>query len=158
MPKRGWVDGPRDEPSWSWRTVVDSVVPYLVQFFCCFLHSPRRQVWRTVIGTTVRRGSRFKVLQLLESGYWDHFSDLHDEPAGRTVISMTHLHNLRNPTLVRLPPLPSAASLRCHLRTVTSTTDRHKLRRWSLLHFSLKISAFSFRQISCKTKKNLYQN
>ena len=39
------------------------------------------------------------------------------------------------PHLVRLFHLPSAAALRCHLRTVTSTTDRHKLRRWSLLHF-----------------------
>ena len=34
-------------------------------------------------------GLRSKTLQLLESGYWDHFSDLHDEPAGRTVIAMT---------------------------------------------------------------------
>ena len=58
-----------------------------------------------------------------------------------------------SPHLVRLPHFPSATALRCHLRTVTSTTDRHKLRRWSLLHFSLKISAFSFRQISCKTKE-----
>ena len=119
---------------------------------------PRRQLWRTVISTMVRRGSRFKILQLLESGYWDHFSDLHDELAGRTVIAMTDRHNIRNPTLVRLPHLPWAASLRCHLRTVTCTTDRHKLRRWSLLHFSLKISAFSFGQISCKTKRNLYKN
>ena len=30
LPKRGWVDGPRDGPSWSRRTVVDSVVLYLV--------------------------------------------------------------------------------------------------------------------------------
>ena len=42
------------------------------------------------------------------------------------------------PHLVRLPHLPSAATLRCHLRTVTSMTDRHKLRRWSLLHFFAK--------------------
>ena len=81
-------------------------------------------------------------------------TNLQDGPSypWRTVTSFVIPH------LVRLPHLPSAASLRCHLRTVTSTTDRHKLRRWSLLHFSLKISAFSFRQISCKTKKNLYQN
>ena len=39
------------------------------------------------------------------------------------------------PHLVRLPHLPSAAVLGCHLQTVTSMTDRHKLRRWSLLHF-----------------------
>ena len=39
------------------------------------------------------------------------------------------------PQLVRLPHLPSTRALRCHLRTVMSMTDRHKLRRWSLLHF-----------------------
>ena len=39
------------------------------------------------------------------------------------------------PHLVRLPHLPSADALHCHLRTVASTTDRHQLRRWSLLHF-----------------------
>ena len=42
------------------------------------------------------------------------------------------------PHLVRLPHLPSAAALHCHLRTVTSMTDLHKLRRWSLLHFFAK--------------------
>ena len=62
------------------------------------------------------------------------------------------------PHLVKLPHLPSSSALRCILQNITSTTDRHKLRRWSLLHFSLKISAFSFWQISCKTKRNLYQN
>ena len=95
---------------------------------------------------------RSKTLQLLEYGYWDYFSKFHDEPAGRTITSFV------TPHLVRLPHLPLAAALRCHLRTVTTTTDRHKLLRLSLLHFSLKISAFSFGQISCKTKRNLYKN
>ena len=36
------------------------------------------------------------------------------------------------PHLVRLPHLSSAASLRCHLRTVTSMMDRHKLRNPTL--------------------------
>ncbi|TMW98274.1 hypothetical protein EJD97_004264, partial [Solanum chilense] len=67
-------------------------------------------------------GLRSKTLQLLEYGYWDYFSKLHDEPAGRTVTSFV------TPHLVKLPHLPSAAPLCCHLRTVTSTTDRHKLR------------------------------
>ena len=81
-------------------------------------------------------------------------TNLQDGPSEprRTVTSFVIPH------LVRLPYLPSAAALRCHLRTFTSTTDRHKLRRWSLLNFSLKISASSFGQISCKTKRNLYQN
>ena len=51
----------------------------------------------------------------------------------RTVTSFVTTH------LVRLPHLPSAAALRCHLRTVTGMTDRHKLRRWSLLHFFAQI-------------------
>ena len=72
---------------------------------------------------------RSKTLKLLKYGYWDYFSELHDEPAGRTVMNSVAPH------FVSLPHLPSAAALRCHLRTVTSTTDRHKLRRWSLLHF-----------------------
>ena len=39
------------------------------------------------------------------------------------------------PHLVRLPHLPSAAALRCHLWTILSTMGSHKLRWWSLLHF-----------------------
>ena len=58
-------------------------------------------------------------------------TNLQDGPSEqrRTVTSFVIPH------LVRLPHLPSAAALRCHLRTVTSTTERHKLRRWPLLHF-----------------------
>ena len=37
------------------------------------------------------------------------------------------------PHLVRLPHLPSPSALHCQLRTVTSMTDRQKLRRF--LHF-----------------------
>ena len=74
-------------------------------------------------------GLRSKTLELLEFGYWDYFSDLHDEPTGRTVVA---------PHLVRLPHLPSAAALRCHLRTVTGTTNRHKLRRWYFSVFLAK--------------------
>ena len=65
-------------------------------------------------------GLRFKILQLLESWYWDHFSDLHDEPAGRTVIAMTDRHNLRNPTLGQT--FTSSFS-GC---TMLPSTDRHK--------------------------------
>ena len=69
-------------------------------------------------------GLRSKTLELLEYGYWDYFSDLHDEPAGRTVMATTVRHAFRNPTLGQTSP-----------SSVTSMTDRHKLRRWSLLHF-----------------------
>ena len=58
-------------------------------------------------------------------------TNLQDGPSQprRTVTSFV------TPHLVRLPHLPSAATLRCHLQTITRMTDRHKLRRWSLLHF-----------------------
>ena len=48
------------------------------------------------------------------------------------------------PHLVRLPHLPSAAALRCHLRTVISSVGG------LFCISSLKISAFIFGQISCK--------
>ena len=44
-------------------------------------------------------GLRSKTLQLFEYGYWDYFSELHDEPAGWTVIDTTDRHKLRNATL-----------------------------------------------------------
>ncbi|TMW92951.1 hypothetical protein EJD97_012363, partial [Solanum chilense] len=93
--------------------------PILGHFFCCSLlpldgkcdgpSKARRSV----------EGLRFKILQLLESGYWDHFSDLHDEPAGRTVMAMTVRHKLRNPTLGQTS-LSSFSSC-----TTLPPTDRH---------------------------------
>ena len=77
-------------------------------------------------------GLRCKILELLEYGYWDYFSKLHDEPAGRTVRSSL------TPHLVRLPHHPSAAALCWHLRTIISMTDLHKLRMWYLCISSLK--------------------
>ena len=44
-------------------------------------------------------GLRSKTLELLEFGYWDYFSYLHNEPAGWTVMATTVRHALRNPTL-----------------------------------------------------------
>ncbi|TMW80996.1 hypothetical protein EJD97_012938, partial [Solanum chilense] len=49
-------------------------------------------------------GLRSKILELLEFGYWDNFSDLHDEPAGGTVMATTVRHALRNPTLGQNSP------------------------------------------------------
>ena len=65
-------------------------------------------------------GLRYQILQLLESGYWDHFSDLHEEPAGRTVIAMTDRHKLRNPTLGQNSPSSFSS-----FSTLTPT-DRHR--------------------------------
>ncbi|TMW85618.1 hypothetical protein EJD97_022805, partial [Solanum chilense] len=49
-------------------------------------------------------GLRSKTLKLLEFGYWDYFSELHDEPAGRTFMATTVLHALRNLTLCQTSP------------------------------------------------------
>ena len=65
-------------------------------------------------------GLHSKTLKLLEYGYWDYFSELHDEPAGRTVIDTTDRHGLRSPTLGQT--FPSSFSS-C---TTLPPTDRHK--------------------------------
>ncbi|TMW96775.1 hypothetical protein EJD97_006798, partial [Solanum chilense] len=65
-------------------------------------------------------GLRFKTLQLLESGYWNYFSELHDEPAGRTVIAKTDRHKLHNITIGQTFP-SSFSSF-----TTLPPTDRHK--------------------------------
>ncbi|TMW96487.1 hypothetical protein EJD97_007271, partial [Solanum chilense] len=73
-------------------------------------------------------GRHSKTLELLEYRYWDYFYDLHDDPGGSTVMATMLHHAFRNPTLGQTSHLPSAAALYCHLRTVTSMTDRHKIR------------------------------
>ena len=120
----------------SLRIVVVTTDPYLYNFFCCYSSLPS-----TASMTDRHRHngpSRVFVPKHFQS--WNlgtgitslnFMMNLQDGPSQtrRTVTSFVIPH------LVRLPHLPSAAALRCHLRTVTSTTDRHKLRRWSLLHF-----------------------
>lgn len=78
LKKTNWVDGSRNWTSWSRRTVMDFVIPCLWNFFCCSPHYPRRQVGRTVIGTTVRRASSFQNTSNLKYGYLDQLSELHD--------------------------------------------------------------------------------
>ncbi|TMW80820.1 hypothetical protein EJD97_014741, partial [Solanum chilense] len=65
-------------------------------------------------------GLHFKTLQLLKYGYWDHFFEFHDEPAGRTVIATMDRHKLRNPTLRQTSP-SSFSSF-----TMLQPTGRHK--------------------------------
>ena len=117
---------------------MDSVVPYLCNFFFWSFHYPRRHVWRIVIGTPVRRGSSFQNTSTLGIWVLDYFTKLDDEPVVRTIIDTTDRHKLRNPTLGQNSPSSFSSWLRCHLRTVKSMTDCHKLRRWSLLHFFAK--------------------
>ncbi|TMW89036.1 hypothetical protein EJD97_017730, partial [Solanum chilense] len=49
-------------------------------------------------------GIRSITFELLEFWYWDYFSDLHEEPAGRTVMDTTVRHAFRNPTLCQTSP------------------------------------------------------
>ncbi|TMW86642.1 hypothetical protein EJD97_021068, partial [Solanum chilense] len=65
-------------------------------------------------------GVRSKTLKLLEYGYWDYFSELHDEPAGWTIIDTTDRHGLRNPTLGQTSPSSFSNY------TTLPPTDRHK--------------------------------
>ena len=109
---------------------MDSDVPYLCNFFYYSLHYPRRQEHNGPSRVSVP-----KHLNSRNMGTWAtsliFMTNLQDESSclRRSItLSVT-------PHLVRLPHLPSAVALRCHLRTVSSMTDRHKLPRWSLLHF-----------------------
>ena len=69
MPKRGWVDGPRDGPSWSRRTVMDSVVPYLAISSAALFNPLDRKYDGPSYAQRFVEGLGFKTLQLLESGY-----------------------------------------------------------------------------------------
>ncbi|TMW80153.1 hypothetical protein EJD97_023506, partial [Solanum chilense] len=64
-------------------------------------------------------GLRSKTLKLLEFGYSDYFSELHDEPSRRTVMATTVRHTLRNPTLGQTSPSSFSSC------TATPPTDRH---------------------------------
>ena len=59
-------------------------------------------------------------LKLLEFGYWDYFSDHHEDPAGRTIRSTTVRHALRNPIFGHTFP-SSFSSF-----TMMPPTDRHR--------------------------------
>ncbi|TMW96725.1 hypothetical protein EJD97_006905, partial [Solanum chilense] len=59
-------------------------------------------------------------LKLLEFGYWDYFSDHHNELAGWTVMAKTVRHALRNSTLGQTSP-SSFSSF-----TTMPPTDRHR--------------------------------
>ena len=86
----------------------------------------------------------FKTFELLEFGYWttslNFMTNLHDGPSW---IIRSVMHSV-TPHLVRIPHLSSAAALRCQLRTVTGTTNRHKLRRWSFSVFLAQKPPYSF--------------
>ena len=60
------------------------------------------------------------LVKLLEYGYWDYFSELHDEPAGWTVTVTTDRRGLRNPTLSQTSPSSFSSC------TTLPPADRHK--------------------------------
>ena len=77
-------------------------------------------------------GLHSKTLELLEYGYWDYFSELHDEPAGWTVIDTTDRHELRSPTLGHTSPSFFSSC------TTLPPKDRHKhdgllQERWTVI-------------------------
>ncbi|TMW80543.1 hypothetical protein EJD97_018558 [Solanum chilense] len=119
MSKRGWVDGPRDGSSWSRWAVMDFVVPYFENSSTIlFIILDGRYDGSSQAQWSVE-GLCSITLELLEFGYWDYFSDLHDEPTGRTVMATTVRHALRNPTLGQTSP--------CFFSSFTTMppTDRH---------------------------------
>ncbi|TMW80231.1 hypothetical protein EJD97_022453, partial [Solanum chilense] len=65
-------------------------------------------------------GLHSKTLELLEYGYWDYFSELDDEPAGRTVMDTMVRHAFSNPTLGQTSPSSFSSC------TMLSPTDCHE--------------------------------
>ena len=112
---------------------MDSVVPYLCNFFCCSSSLPSTASMRD----RHRHNGPSRAFVSKHFNSWNlgtgitslnFMTNLQDRPSypRRTVTSFV------TPHLVRLSHLPSAASLCCHIRTVTSTMDRHKLRNPTL--------------------------
>ena len=78
---------------------MDSVVPYFANSsVALFIILDGRYDGSSQAQWSVE-GLRSITLELLEFGYLDYFSDLHDEQAGRTVMATTVRHAFRNPTL-----------------------------------------------------------
>ncbi|TMW92559.1 hypothetical protein EJD97_012868, partial [Solanum chilense] len=120
MSTRGWVDEPRNGSWWSRWTVMDSVVPYLCNFSIVLVITLDGRYDGSSQAQPSVEGLRFKTLELLEFGYKDYFSDLHDEPAGWTVMAMTVHHVLHNPTLGQNSPFCFSSC------TTMPPMDRHE--------------------------------
>ncbi|TMW80872.1 hypothetical protein EJD97_014147, partial [Solanum chilense] len=104
-----------DEPSWipSSHTCAISSTALFITLDGRYDGSP--QAKRSIDGL------RSKTLELLEYGYWDYFSELHDEPAGRTVMDTTVRHTFCNTTLGKNYPSSFSSC------TTLLPTDCHKL-------------------------------
>ncbi|TMW86099.1 hypothetical protein EJD97_021956, partial [Solanum chilense] len=87
-----------DGPSWTL-----SSHTYAISFAALFITLDGRYDGSSQAQRSVE-GLRSKTLELLEFGYWDYFSDLHDKPIGWTVMATTVRHVFRNPTLGQTSP------------------------------------------------------
>ncbi|TMW81903.1 hypothetical protein EJD97_007436, partial [Solanum chilense] len=66
------------------------------------------------------KGLRSKTLELLEYRYWYYFSELYDEPTGRTVMDTMVRHAFHNPTFGQTSPYSFSSC------TMLPPTDRHE--------------------------------
>ncbi|TMX03635.1 hypothetical protein EJD97_015133, partial [Solanum chilense] len=103
-----------DEPSWTPSSHTCTISSAALFITLDGRYDGSSQAQRSV------EGLRSKTLELLEFGYWDYFSDLHEEPAGRTVMATTARHALCNPKLGQTSP---SSFISC-------TTMPHTDRQW----------------------------
>ena len=103
----------RDGPSWT-----PSSQTCAISFAALFITLDGRYDGSSQAQRSVE-GLRSKILELLEFGYWDYFSDHHNKLAGRTVMATTVHHALRNPTLDQSSPSYFSSF------TTMPPTDRH---------------------------------
>ena len=125
--------------------------------FDSLLHYPRRQVWRTVIGKIVRRWPSFQNTSTL--GIW--VLGLLLWTSWRTCRKNRHRHD--GPSKALLPHTWSDFPIFFQQLHYAATYRPSQARRTVICSVgglfcisSLKISAFNFGLISCKTKRNLY--
>ena len=151
LSKCGWVDEPgtgrrgHDGPSWTPSSHTCSI-----SFDALFIILDSRYVGYSLAQRYVE-GLRSKTLKLLEFVYWTNSLNCMKNQQDRPSWLWRSVTHSVTPHLVRIPHLPSAVALRCHLRTVTGMTNHHKLRRWySFVFLAQKPPHYSFRQISCK--------
>ncbi|TMW99732.1 hypothetical protein EJD97_002072, partial [Solanum chilense] len=105
--------------------VMDSVVPYFTNSSAALFITLDDRYDGTSQAQRSVEGLRSITLELLECGYWTTSLIITTKQQdGPSWLRRSVMHFV-TPHLVRLPHLPSTASLRCHLRTVTGTTDRH---------------------------------
>ncbi|TMW92429.1 hypothetical protein EJD97_013068, partial [Solanum chilense] len=100
--------------------VMDSVVPYFANYSVALFIRLDGRYDGSSQGQRSVEGLRSITLKLFGIWVLDYFSDLHDEPAGRTVMATMVRHALRNPTLGQTSP-SSFSSF-----TTMPPTDRHR--------------------------------